>query len=282
MGTERTGRRTGAAVELPVPLWDGDLFKHGASEPAVNFLADNPDFELSLRQLAAVTSYSERATREAVDVLEANGVLETVRRNNSRLVRINKSRLEEPDDPILSVPQEEFHMPVRLATESVETVLEDVAGIVVFGSVARGTADRTSDIDLWVLVESNAAQQQHRATKLARDLGDVDIPRSIDLSRLVNFEVLAARADGSGDGAPSFEVDDAIEGITVSSSEAGEWTVEDTNPSGQRYSFEIVVETPTSFLNHEDAIDPELFTDGITLRDSDLLQRVKSEVIDRE
>lgn len=36
-----------------------------------------------------------------------------------------------------------------------------------FGSVARGDADRQSDIDLWVLTERN---QQHEANQLAKRL----------------------------------------------------------------------------------------------------------------
>lgn len=53
--------------------------------------------------------------------------------------------------------------------------LGDVLGIVVYGSVARGEADRQSDVDLWVLVRDNRSRNQQRATELASDLAETRI-----------------------------------------------------------------------------------------------------------
>jgi predicted nucleotidyltransferase len=45
-------------------------------------------------------------------------------------------------------------------------------GIILYGSVARGEADRRSDIDLWVLTRSERAESQREANAIARDLED--------------------------------------------------------------------------------------------------------------
>ena len=283
MGPPSSDRPRGTTVELSVPVRDGDLFKHGASEYVLNFLADNPDFELSVRQLSMLVPFSERATREAVNVLEANDVVRTTRRDTARLSRINRERLNKADDPITSIPQVEFHLPVRLATQAIESALDGVSGIVLFGSVARGTADRQSDVDIWVLVEEKATQQQHRATKLAGKLAEVDIPHTIDLSDAVNFQTEGVKAARTPDEPItfSFELEDVPETIALSAETVGEWRLAGDRLSGERYSFQIVVESPKSILRQIDRIDPTLFTDGITLSNSEHLTNVKAEVIDQ-
>jgi predicted nucleotidyltransferase len=39
-------------------------------------------------------------------------------------------------------------------------------------SVARGSADRKSDIDLWVLVRENRSRNQRRATEIGQELSE--------------------------------------------------------------------------------------------------------------
>ncbi|MEF8819702.1 MAG: hypothetical protein V5A82_08925 [Haloferacaceae archaeon] len=50
--------------------------------------------------------------------------------------------------------------------------------------------------------------------------------------------------------------------------------------SAHRYSFEIIVETPESILTQSDRVEPDqLFGQGITLHSSELLDRVKREIL---
>lgn len=259
--TKQTAEPGGMSIDLTLPVRDSDLFKHGASEHVLNFLSDNPDVNVSLRQLARVTPVSERATREAVDVLEANELVETFHEGNARRVQINRAKLDRPADPIRSIPQTEFQTPVRVAQRYVEDELDGVKGIILFGSVARGDADRQSDVDLWVLVEADHMQRRHEANKLAKRLGDLRIPSSIAVTDATNagFESEWARIKE---------------------------TLEDDNqhwPSAHRYSFEILVETPQSILNQVDRVDAEaLFGEGITLLSTELLERTKREVLEDE
>jgi predicted nucleotidyltransferase len=93
--------------------------------------------------------------------------------------------------------------------------------VLVFGSVARGRADRQSDIDLWVLAGDRV--EQHRANEVAKELGQ-------------------ERFDGD------------------------------------RYEFQILVETPETARSHGDRLE-DVFTDAITLVDSNVLREVKREVM---
>lgn len=250
-----------SSVGLALPVRDAELFKHTASPHILNFLFDNPDIHLPIRQLAKVTPMSERATLEAVNTLEANDLVETFRDGNARHVRINRTRLHKPDDPLSSVPQVAFQTPVHVARQYIEAELEEVKGIILFGSTARGEADRKSDIDLWVLVNGDHMQQRHRANKLVKRLEELHIPPSIGVSNAKNA---------------NFE----------SNWKAIKNQLENTDqstPSAERYSFEIIVETPQSILNQSTRVDAEkLFGDGITLLGSETLERVKLEVLTDE
>lgn len=253
--------RQGSSIGLALPIRETELFKHAASPHILNFLSDNPDIHLSVRQLSKITPMSERATLEAVNTLEANSLVETFREGNARQVRINSDRLHKPDDPLQSIPQPPFRTPVRVARQYIEDELEDVMGVILFGSTARGMADRQSDIDLWVLVGGNHMKQRHQANKLVKRLEELRIPPSIGISNATQTAF-----DSNWD-----EIKHQLE------------TGEQSSPSAERYSFEIIVETPQSILNQSDRVDTEkLFGEGITLRSSETLERVKREVLNDE
>jgi predicted nucleotidyltransferase len=255
----KTGART--TLGLPLPIRDSDLFKHSASQHVLNFLGDNPEINVSIRQLATVTPNSERATREAVNVLEANGLIETFHEGNARRVHINKAYLHKSDDPISSIPQTQFQTPVRVVRRYLETELDDVKGIVLFGSVARGDADRQSDIDLWVLVASDHMQQRHEANKLAKQLERLQIPPTIAVADAMDADFESNWKN----------IREMLE------NDERDWA------SAERHSFEIIVETPQSIISQAERVDAEtIFGEGITLTSTETLERVKLEVLGDE
>ena len=163
---ERTEQAT---VALPVPSPDPDLFRHTATDDLLRLLLDNPYEQFTIRELGRLTDNAAQSVKRAVDVLEANEIIVVDTEGNRRLVGINRTRVSKPDDPVLHIPQSNFHPPVRAALDRIREELEDVRGVLVFGSVARGQADRQSDIDLWVLAGDRG--EQHRANELAKELG---------------------------------------------------------------------------------------------------------------
>lgn len=260
MSSKSTANKQGeqSRIGLTLPIQNHNLFKHGASPQILNFLSDNPEISVSIRQLATVTGVSERATRDAVDVLAANDLIETFHEANARRVHINRNNLTVPTDPINRIPQPPFRTPVRVAYQYLSTELTDIRGIVLFGSTARGTADRQSDIDLWTLVGSDHMQQRHKANKLAKRLSELPIPQTIPVA-----EPNTGGLESSWD-----ELKEQLE--------AEVW-------AGERYSFDIIVETPQSIISQSSRVDPEqLFAGGITLLSTEVLDRVKMEVISDE
>jgi predicted nucleotidyltransferase len=166
---EREG--SGASVEIPVPTPEPALYRYGATDAILRILVDDPYAEFTARELSRATEYSIRSITQALDVLAANGLIRTRSEGNRKPVRIDRTRLSKPDDPILQILQTAFHEPVRIATDRLLDQLKDVRGTLVFGSVARGEADRQSDIDLFVLVAESQASNQRRAHEVAKHLG---------------------------------------------------------------------------------------------------------------
>jgi len=158
-----------ATVELPIPTPDPNLFRHTATDDLLQLLLDTPYEQFTIRGLSRLTDNAAQSVKRAVDVLEANGLVVVEAEGNRRLVGINRTRVTKPDDSVLGIPQPEFQGPVRAALDRIRDELAEVHGVLVFGSVARGQADRRSDIDLWVLAGDRA--DQHRANELAKALG---------------------------------------------------------------------------------------------------------------
>jgi len=172
--TSNTGERHGATISLDIPTQDASLCKSQAVHDVLSLLSRYHTDEFSITGLTDAVDYSQPTITRAVDIVAANDLVADRRDGNTRLVRINPERLSRPDDPVLRIPQAEFHTPVRTAVELLVEQLDNLLGIVLYGSVARGDADRRSDIDLWVLVEDDRMATQRAANRIRQDLEDQD------------------------------------------------------------------------------------------------------------
>ena len=174
MGHEtETENPPGSSISLSIPAQDPDLFKHKATSDVLLFLTNHRFSGFSLREIANQIDHSHQSVRRAVNVLSSNELVVESPESNQRLVQVNRRRLSIPDDPILRIPQPEYHQPVKAAVQELREKISDVVGIILYGSVARGGADRRSDIDLWVLTRSGRAESQREANAIARDLEEM-------------------------------------------------------------------------------------------------------------
>lgn len=171
MGTNSNGKQSdGTRISVDVPLRDDRLFRREATGDILLFLVRNDDEAFSMTGLAEAIGYTRTTVTKTVDLLSNNDLVVEERAGTRRLVQINRNRLTRPDDAILEIPQSEFHTPVRAATEAILGDLDDVLAVVLYGSVARGEADRRSDIDLWVLVREDRLGNQRRANHVRQAL----------------------------------------------------------------------------------------------------------------
>ena len=164
-----------ARINVPVPAKNEDIYRHSVTNDLLSFLIDRPFEEYTLRKLASLVGTTHRTVSLAVDILEDNDLVVVTPEGNKKLVGINRDRIETPENDVLRIPQPEFQQPVREAADALVDRLDDVLGILVYGSVARGEADRQSDVDLWVLVREDRSRNQQRAAELATDLAETRI-----------------------------------------------------------------------------------------------------------
>lgn len=168
----RKSIQRGTSLELPVPIPSTDLFSHACTGEILALLVDNPYTAFGIRDLSRATDHPHRSISSAVDDLETAGFVEIEHAGRKKLVRINRARLSKPDDPIIQIPQNKFHAPVRELIARLTDSIDGIHGIVLFGSVARGDADRRSDIDCFVLVDGTQATAQQTADELTSELNE--------------------------------------------------------------------------------------------------------------
>lgn len=158
---DSTVDQDGPGVLLPIPLGEDKVFRNQATDDILELLYRNPHEEFGVRQLREITGHGAQTADTALTLLEQLDLIETRREGNKRLTSINRDRVQKPDDPILEIQQEAFRDPVKALSDRVkEDQGDNLTGILLFGSVARGEADRASDIDIQVIVEDDLLQSR--------------------------------------------------------------------------------------------------------------------------
>jgi predicted nucleotidyltransferase len=163
---------SGIAISLDIPTENPKIFGSNAIDNLLLFLTRNRNEQFTVRALHRNIEDSKSSISRAADLLVENDLLKEEHDGNKRLLTINRARLAVPDDPCLQIPQQTFYEPTKIAVETLEEKLDGLLGIVLYGSVARGEADRKSDIDLWVLVDSDRPAQQRNANDARTSLED--------------------------------------------------------------------------------------------------------------
>jgi len=130
-------RKESISIALQYPFPEDRVFRYQAMQDVLDVLIDQPYATYSMSELANLTGASQGTISKAVKLLSELDVIETVQDGRTQQVRINRERLTKPD-PILSIPQAEFHQPVRVFLQRLQDELDELIGVILFGSVARG------------------------------------------------------------------------------------------------------------------------------------------------
>jgi predicted nucleotidyltransferase len=149
-------------LELHLPLPDEQVFRYQAMGEIVQLVSENPTREFGNRELRTLTGYAGPSVTKSLDLLQQLSVLTSRTEGNRTLYSINSDILHESADPLLTIQQKEFRQPIKALIENSLNELDSIVGIIVFGSVARGEADRASDIDCLVLVENEVVKARRR------------------------------------------------------------------------------------------------------------------------
>ena len=157
------------------PGSDTDVFRIGAADDILRLLVDAHDTEFTISDLVGMTDTTRSTVWRAIDLLNHLDVIEVRKTPQRNYVSIDPAYLEK-DDPVLAVEQAIFHDPIQAFIERIQSTvaqaddIKQLVGIIVFGSVARGEADRQSDIDLLVVVEGDRTAARRYVADIVSDL----------------------------------------------------------------------------------------------------------------
>jgi len=200
------------------PVDDTRIFRNQAADTILRLLVDAHESEFTVPELVDKTGAARSTVWRAVNLLEEIGAVQVRETPQRNYVSVDPERLQK-DDPILAISQVEFHDPVRAFVNRVRTAIsltdevEELLGVVVFGSVARGETDRQSGIDLFVLVEGDRTAARRLVTEEVADLRE----KRFDGDRFDFEPFVESRESARRAGAKLAEIFD--EGITVYGSE---------------------------------------------------------------
>lgn len=161
---------SGVFIEFPLP--DERLFRNQAIEDILLLFLRNPHRELTVTDVRSITGHGGDTVQTALDVLEKADLIQTRQEGRKKLISANRDRFKNPDDPLLSIPQEQFRDPVKAFLDRLDQTETGVVGVILFGSVARGEADRASDIDLQVIVEDNPVTARRELQRIRKQVED--------------------------------------------------------------------------------------------------------------
>lgn len=164
-------RNESISIELAYPFPDERVFRYQAMQDVLEILIDQPYTAYSVSELATLTGATQGTISKAVGLLADLDVVETTQDGRAQQVQINRERLTKPE-PVLAIPQTEFHQPIRTFLQRLQEAVPEVVGVILFGSVARGDADRASDIDLLVIVEGDKTEARRSVQSIVADLED--------------------------------------------------------------------------------------------------------------
>lgn len=165
MSDEKSG------VFLTLPLPDTHVFRYQAADDILELLYRNPYREFTITELRNTTGHGGKSVHNAVEILDSLNLVQKERDGRSSQITINQERIRKPDDPLLEIPQIEFRDPVmEFLKQTKRRQKDNLIGVTLFGSVARGEADRASDIDIQVIVENNLLEARRDLQNVRQEI----------------------------------------------------------------------------------------------------------------
>jgi len=169
-----TEQQVSVCIDVP-PGDDTVIFRIQAADEILRLLVDAHETEFSIPELVDATGAARSTVWRAVELLRSVGAIHVHETPQRNYVSIDPDRLEK-SDPLLAIEQSTFHSPIRSFVDRVDNAIADseavtaLVGIIVFGSVARGEADRRSDIDLFVVIEGDRTAARRLVADTVSDL----------------------------------------------------------------------------------------------------------------
>ena len=158
-----------------------DLLGREYKGEVLKFLKDNPDDFFSINEIAEKTSGSNPSVKKFLEELSDIGLVKFRKKGGSYLIEYNPdSRYDEAVKSIFKVEIDELWRKASMygyLLRNDDQISEHIESVVLYGSVARGTADSNSDIDILILTDGKIDENEvmETALKISKEESDEEI-----------------------------------------------------------------------------------------------------------
>lgn len=145
-----------------------DLLGKEYKGEVLEFLKENQGDFFSINEIAENTSGSNPSVKKFLQELAELGVVKFRKKPNSYLVEYNPhSRYDDAIREVLKADISDlWEQAVLFSVGLMEDYSEQIDSVILFGSVARGTADSNSDIDILVLISDSVVKSDMKSKVL--------------------------------------------------------------------------------------------------------------------
>jgi predicted nucleotidyltransferase len=161
----------GGKMFVKIPIQNAateKIFRWSHARDLLMFLAKNPYESYTVSEIISRLDIKSRdSLSKLLDAMKDAEIIESVRVGRKRFISINREFIEIPEDPFSQVPQKEYRKIVKLIVSRIIRK-KDVKKVILFGAMARGSADRMSDIDILV-VGKDVSKLQEKLGKISYD-----------------------------------------------------------------------------------------------------------------
>lgn len=141
-----------------------DLLISGYKQEVLEELVDSPDYMFTVNELAEEVSGSYNSVNKFLRKLEEFNIVSFQKKGSGYLIQYNQDSIYH--DVIKSLLRADNKPLEKAAQDYAQALVRDtyvggqIRSVVLFGSVARGTAGPNSDIDILVLTEEDADTEE--------------------------------------------------------------------------------------------------------------------------
>lgn len=167
-----------------------DLLGKEYKREVLQFLKENQGDLFSINEITQHTSGSNPSVKNFLQDLADLGIVKFRKKPNSYLVEYNPdSRYDNAIKEMLRADISDLWKNAVLFAQSLmDDYSDQIDSVILFGSVARGTADSNSDIDILVLIPDSVSKPdfQSEVRELARNSeSEADIVPVVDYSSVI-------------------------------------------------------------------------------------------------
>lgn len=153
-----------------------NILTTGYKQEVLKELLDKPDYSFTVNEITKKVSGSYNTVKNFLRDLEKFNIVRFNKKGNTYLVKYNQdSRYHQVIKDLFRADKQPLEDAAKnYASKLYEENNSEIKSIILFGSVARGTANAESDIDILVITEQQNTEVDEKARKYAEKYIEIE------------------------------------------------------------------------------------------------------------